>query len=78
MKITKQEIKEYREKYPILCSDEKGNQLPDSDIELLIRIERRPMIASKIMGQKGGFSTSPQKQAASRENGKKGGRPKKY
>ena len=33
--------------------------------------------AAAIMGRKGGQSTSPAKQRASRENGKLGGRPKK-
>ncbi len=33
--------------------------------------------AAAIMGKKGGQSTSPAKQRASRENGKLGGRPKK-
>ena len=32
--------------------------------------------AARIMGRKGGKSTSPDKQKASRENGKKGGWPK--
>jgi len=34
--------------------------------------------ASPIMGGRGGKSKSIQKQLASRENGKKGGRPKKH
>lgn len=33
--------------------------------------------AARLMGRKGGSSKSPEKQAASRENGKKGGRPPK-
>ena len=33
--------------------------------------------AAAILGRKGGQSKSPKKQAASRENGKKGGRPRK-
>ena len=33
--------------------------------------------AARAMGRKGGKSTSPKKQKASRENGKKGGRPRK-
>ena len=33
--------------------------------------------AAAVLGKSGGSSTSPEKQAASRENGKKGGRPKK-
>ena len=32
--------------------------------------------AARAMGRKGGKSTSPKKQRASRENGKKGGYPK--
>ncbi len=33
--------------------------------------------AARALGRKGGSSRTPKKQAASRENGKKGGRPKK-
>ena len=33
--------------------------------------------AAKVLGRKGGSVKSPKKAAASRENGKKGGRPRK-
>ena len=47
------------------------NRSIEPDEELLVNIE------AAILGRKGGKSRSRFKQAASRENGKKGGRPKK-
>jgi hypothetical protein len=34
--------------------------------------------AARIFGRKGGLARTPKKIAASRENGKKGGRPRKH
>jgi hypothetical protein len=40
-------------------------------------VEQLLKLAARITGRAGGVAKTPAKQAASRENGKKGGRPKK-
>lgn len=57
-----------------------GISWPDLDVDLSIPHLRQGVFGSKrwmaAMGAEGGKSTSEAKQAAARENGKKGGRPK--
>ena len=59
------------------CTDERVAEIDRALIELLGRWIRKPNAHAVALGRKGGKAKSPAKAAASRENGKKGGRPRK-
>jgi hypothetical protein len=58
----------------------KALRWPDLDVDLsvpLLIAEALPIRSAASIGRRGGSATSPAKAAAVRENGKKGGRPRK-
>lgn len=58
-----------------------GLELDDLDIHVsihgLVTSVIPPQMMAKFLGQRGGEATSPSKKQSARENGKKGGRPRK-
>ena len=71
-----------REKLANVVVEGRGRALrwPDLDVDLsvpLLIAEALPIRSAASIGRRGGSVTSPAKAAAVRENGKKGGRPRK-